>query len=207
MEVLHLGEGDAVRMPWKNGRGISEELAIWPQDAVFARGEGDWRLARTRFSAGGPFSRFDGYERLLVVVQGEGLVLDHGSDAPRRRLRRDEVWRFAGEWSTTASLEGGEIADLSVLLKRDAVDGDLEVLALGGRRLLVELEPEHTLFHLLEGGLRLRLPGEDEAFALGAGETLWVHEARPGDEGELLGLEAGTRVAVLRVRGKRVKPI
>lgn len=204
MELLHLTPLDAVRMPWKNGRGQSEEIAIWPQDAVFARGEGDWRMARTRFSAGGPFSRFDGYERLLVVLQGEGLLLDHGSDAPRRRLRRDETWRFAGEWETTAVLEGGEIADLNVLLRRDAVDGDLEVLALGERRLLVELEPEHTLFHLVEGGVRVRLPGEDEPSTLAAGDTLWVHEARRGDEGELLGLVPGTRVAVLRVRSRTV---
>lgn len=204
MEVLHLKPEDAVGMPWKNGRGQSEEIAIWPQDAVFTRGEGDWRMARTRFSAGGPFSRFDGFERLLVVLQGEGLVLDHGRDAPRRRLRRDETWRFAGEWDTTAELEGGEIADLNVLLRRDAVDGDLEVLALGERRLLVELEPEHTLFHLVEGGVRVRLPGEEEACRLAPGDTLWVHEARAGDEGELLGLLAGTRVAVLRVRSRTV---
>lgn len=204
VDVLHLTDEDLVRMPWRNGRGVSEEVAIWPQDAVHARGEGDWRLARTRFSAGGPFSRFDGFERLLVVTEGDGLVLDHGVAAPRRRLRRDETWRFQGEWDTTALLEGGEIADLNVLLKRDVVAGDLEVASLGERRMLLELEPEHTLVHLVAGRLRARLPGEEEAFTLEVGETLWVHAARRGDEAELLGLAPGTRAAVLRVR--TVKP-
>ena len=86
MNCLQLAPEDMVSMPWKNGRGTSHELAIWPQEAVFARGEGDWRIARASFREGGPFSRFEGYDRLLVVLAGEGLVLDHGTACPRRLL-------------------------------------------------------------------------------------------------------------------------
>ena len=203
MNCLQLAPEDMVSMPWKNGRGTSHELAIWPQEAVFARGEGDWRIARASFREGGPFSRFEGYDRLLVVLAGEGLVLDHGTACPRRRLRRNEVWRFAGEWDTTAMLEGGPIDDLNILMRRGRAEGSLELLMLGTRRSVEALEPEHTFLHVVEGACRVRVPGEEEAFELGVGHSLWVHEAREGEECEVEGLEVGTRVAIARIRTPR----
>ena len=43
--MLRLGRGDARVLPWKNGRGTTTELALWPADARFERGEFDWRLS------------------------------------------------------------------------------------------------------------------------------------------------------------------
>jgi len=200
MECLHLAPEDMAVMPWKNGRGTSRELAIWPQDAVFARGEGNWRIARASVREGGPFSHFEGFDRLLVVLAGEGLVLDHGTACPRRRLRRDEVWRFAGEWDTTALLEGGPIDDLNILLRRGYAEGSLELMLLGARRSVEALEPDHTFVHVVEGSCQVRVPGEEDAFELVTGHSLWVHEARSGEEFEVLGREVGTRVAIARIR-------
>ena len=41
-EFLHLRPGDARRVPWKNGRGVTEELAVWPPEASFERGGKVW---------------------------------------------------------------------------------------------------------------------------------------------------------------------
>jgi hypothetical protein len=69
--------------------------------------------------------------------------------------------------------------------------------------LLEALDPEHTFLHVVEGACLVRVPGEDEAFELGVGHSLWVHEAREGEECEVVGLEVGTRVAMARIRTPR----
>ncbi|MBM3986021.1 MAG: hypothetical protein FJ296_10095, partial [Planctomycetes bacterium] len=74
-----LRAADARRVPWRNGRGVTEELALAPPGASFERGDFDWRVARATVAQAGPFSAFPGFERVLVVVQGAGLRLEHGA--------------------------------------------------------------------------------------------------------------------------------
>jgi environmental stress-induced protein Ves len=86
-ELRHLTAADVRRVPWKNGRGVTEELALWPPGASFERGDFDWRVARAGVDAAGPFSEFPGFDRLLVVTEGEGLLLRHGVAAAVRVAR------------------------------------------------------------------------------------------------------------------------
>lgn len=44
------------RMPWKNGGGITTEIAIAPPGATLDAF--DWRISTARVEAAGPFSRF-----------------------------------------------------------------------------------------------------------------------------------------------------
>ena len=81
--VLHLDPDDARRVPWKNGRGVTEELALWPPHARFERGDFEWRISKARIEDAGPFSNFEHHDRILVVTAGDGLVLDHGRRAAR----------------------------------------------------------------------------------------------------------------------------
>ena len=63
------------RTPWKNGGGITVDIAE----------DGDvWRFGRTPIVAPGPFSDYSGFDRLQVLVAGRGLVLqtpdgEHGT--------------------------------------------------------------------------------------------------------------------------------
>lgn len=81
-EFLHLRPGDARRVPWKNGRGVTEELAVWPPEASFERGDFDARISLSSVQEPGPFSPFPGFDRVLLVTKGGGLRLSHGADAP-----------------------------------------------------------------------------------------------------------------------------
>ena len=73
-EVLQLGAADARVLPWKNGRGTTTELALWPPDSNFEGGEFDWRLSIAPVDEPGPFSSFPGVERILTVTQGARSV-------------------------------------------------------------------------------------------------------------------------------------
>jgi hypothetical protein len=197
--VTALGPEAAVRQPWKNGRGETEELAIWPEGASFARGEFDARVSTARVPASGPFSTFAGFERVLVALDGEGLLLTHGADAPRARLRRLEPYRFAGEWTTSGELVGGPLRDFNVFTRRGVLRAEVQATQLGRRRLREPLEATHAFVHVVSGSLTARVTGEEEPFELGARASLRIDHARAADELDLAGGTDDAVVIVVRL--------
>jgi environmental stress-induced protein Ves len=187
LEFALLHAADARRSRWKNGRGESLELALWPEDASFERGDFDWRISRSRVEASGPFSAYPGFERLLLVTAGEGLVLEHGSAAPRARVRSFEPHRFSGDWPTEAALVGGPIEDFNVFARRGRVRAELLALALGARPARESLAAGAAFVHVLEGELRVRATGADEPYELAAGDSLRILGLRGGEELDLRG--------------------
>lgn len=53
---------------WKNGGGSTRELAVSPHDA--GADDFEWRLSIAQVSVAGPFSAFDGIDRVLAVAAG-----------------------------------------------------------------------------------------------------------------------------------------
>jgi uncharacterized protein len=198
-EVLHLSAADARRMPWKNGRGTTEELAVWPEDASFERGDFDYRIAKAGVDSAGPFSSFPGFDRLLVVTRGAGLVLEHGESAPRALLRPLEPYCFSGEWPTRAELVAGPIEDFNVLLARERCSAEIEVLRLGERRARAALTSGQAFAHLLAGSAQARSTGEEEPFELVAGDSLWIDDLRGGEELDLQGRARECTVLLVRI--------
>jgi environmental stress-induced protein Ves len=186
-EVLHLTDADVRILPWKNGRGITEELAIWPDGATLDRGDFEWRISKAAVDDSGPFSAFPGFDRLLVVTDGDGFVLTHGDHAPRARVRRFEPYLFAGDWPTSAELLRGKVSDFNVLLRRGRWRANIEVLKLGRRRAREALAAGHAFVHVLSGELVARVTAEEEPFALEENESLWARELTGGDELDLAG--------------------
>ncbi|MCK6447207.1 MAG: HutD family protein [Planctomycetes bacterium] len=197
--IRHLSPTDARRVPWKNGRGETLELALHPPGASFERGDFEWRISRARVEENGPFSNFAGFERILVVVEGDGLLLVHGDAAPRARLRRLEPYRFSGEWPTAGELVKGPIADFNVITRRDAARAEVASLPLGRRSARESLSTPHTFVHVLSGALFARITGEDEPFDLVAGDSLWIEDPRSGDELELTGRGDATNALLVRI--------
>ncbi len=182
--IRHLKPADARRVPWKNGRGFTEELALWPPGAGFERGDFDWRIARAVVDEAGPFSAFPGFDRVLVVAAGAGLRLEHGGRAPRARVTQLQPYRFSGDWPTSAALLDGPVEDVNVLTRRGSADADVTLLRPGPRSLHVrELAGSgHFFVHVLAGAIEARVtvmaPTSRErrtgAHRLAARESLWI---------------------------------
>lgn len=68
--MRHLTQDDYTRQPWKNGKGITVELARAEQDGALL-----WRLSMATVAEDGPFSLFPGIERNLTVLSGPGFRL------------------------------------------------------------------------------------------------------------------------------------
>jgi environmental stress-induced protein Ves len=185
--LSHLTAESARRLPWKNGRGVTQELAIWPENAAFERGDFEWRISRATVGEDGPFSLFPGFERVLVVSHGADLVLSHGEHAPGRRVRPLEPYRFSGDWHTSAQLVDGPVSDFNVLGRRGRWRIDVQTLELGRRRAREALELGHAFAHVLTGRAVARVTGAEEACDLDAGESAWIRDLRAGDELDLGG--------------------
>ncbi|WP_460118896.1 HutD/Ves family protein [Pseudomonas sp. S2_C03] len=102
---------DYPRMPWKNGGGSTEEIT---RDAGTGLDGFGWRLSIADISESGGFSMFAGYERIITVLQGDGMVLSvDGQDT--RSLLPIDPFAFSGESHVSCTLLGGAIRDFNLI--------------------------------------------------------------------------------------------
>ncbi|WP_291735095.1 HutD family protein [Leisingera sp. F5] len=59
-------------VPWKNGGGVTRELALHQEDGHMV-----WRLSLAEISRSGPFSAFPGLARIHCIVEGAGHTLSN----------------------------------------------------------------------------------------------------------------------------------
>ncbi|RWC27026.1 MAG: HutD family protein [Mesorhizobium sp.] len=114
MRVLRAA--DYKSMPWKNGGGVTTEIAVSPANAGLD--DFDWRVSMARVELSGPFSQFAGIDRTLAVLEGEGIVLDIAGYPPTSINRATALFSFPADVQTSATLIGGPITDLNVMTRR-----------------------------------------------------------------------------------------
>ncbi|MER7539903.1 HutD family protein [Streptomyces sp. NPDC097704] len=115
---------DRTPAPWKNGGGITTEVVAHPQGA----GTDDfaWRISVADVASSGPFSTFEGVDRIITVVDGPGMVLtvdgaEHVVDTPCA------PFAFSGDAATDCRLLDGPIVDFNVMVRRSEVKADVSV--------------------------------------------------------------------------------
>jgi environmental stress-induced protein Ves len=103
-------------VPWKNGGGSTTELVIAPPEAGFD--DFDWRISLATIASDGPFSRFPGVDRTLMLVEGHGITHDIDG-AARVLLCEDEpVACFDGAAQVLAKLNHGPTTDFNIMTRR-----------------------------------------------------------------------------------------
>ncbi|MBS1766412.1 MAG: HutD family protein [Acidobacteria bacterium] len=136
MAFLHLRSNDYLAMPWRDGGGVTEQIAIEPPEATL--GDGFlWRLSMARVERSGPFSRFEGYDRTLLLLEG-ALDLDFGAQGQVRMEEPFQPIRFSGDWEAHATLAGGPARDLGIISNRTRIRQEVRVLRLDARPVAIE---------------------------------------------------------------------
>ena len=102
-------------MPWKNGGGVTHQVAVSPEGASLDGIE--WRISLARVSADGPFSIFEGIDRALLVLRGS-LALRVGHQEPRVLRAGMPPMYFRGEDDAQATVLDGPVTDLNVMTRR-----------------------------------------------------------------------------------------
>lgn len=112
---------DLVEVPWKNGGGITRNIA----EGKTALGP-TWRLSRADVAGDGPFSNFAGLRRVLTVISGAGMDLLHTDGT----LRADPLKpvAFDGGLPVTARLLDGPLTDLNLMFDPAHCDGAVRLL-------------------------------------------------------------------------------
>ncbi|WP_439877266.1 HutD/Ves family protein [Pseudomonas prosekii] len=111
MKVKVLRAFDYPRMPWKNGGGSTEEIT---RDAGAGLDGFGWRLSIADIGESGGFSTFAGYQRVITVLQGEGMTLRVDGHDTRALLPLDP-FAFSGESQVACTLLGGPIRDFNLI--------------------------------------------------------------------------------------------
>ncbi|EJZ19220.1 HutD family protein (plasmid) [Rhizobium sp. Pop5] len=170
MKILRAG--DHKRMPWKNGGGETVEIAVSPEDAGLAGF--DWRVSMATVATNGPFSIFPGIDRTLVILDGNGMVLDIEGSAPVLLTTASDPLAFPADIPVSARLQDGAITDLNVMTRRDGLAHTLSRIDVAGYR-IVALPSSTSLFLCHRGAVSFRW--NDEAGVLAAGDTLLIENA------------------------------
>ncbi|MCG8285230.1 HutD family protein [Acinetobacter seifertii] len=97
------------KMLWKNGAGFTLEIARSQGGADF-----EWRISMADVTTSGPFSLFPNKQRIISVLDGQGMVL-HVDDLPAKTLNQDDIFAFHGESQVQSELVDGAIRDLNLI--------------------------------------------------------------------------------------------
>jgi environmental stress-induced protein Ves len=149
-----------VASPWKNGGGITREVASR---------EHAWRVSIADIDRDGPFSRFDGIDRLLMVLDGAGITLS-GAGV----LGAFDVARFAGEAPVTAHLANGPVRVFNLMTYRGAAHASVDIVRAPGRRTFAA---DTALLLCAQGSVEVR--AGPARIALTLLDTLRIDRANP----------------------------
>ena len=111
-----LAASDRPARPWKNGSGVTFDVASFPENATldsFA-----WRISIAEVASDGPFSRFEGIDRSTAILSGEGFRLAFGDGRAEDLRLGAPALAYPGDITTDCTLLGGPVRDLNVMTRR-----------------------------------------------------------------------------------------
>jgi environmental stress-induced protein Ves len=139
-------------IPWKNGGGTTRNLAVMPEDAGFD--DFLWRISIAEVRESGPFSRFRDVDRIIVLLDGDGMTL-RGGDGSEISLTTPFVpHAFPGEASIDARLVNGPTVDFNVMVLRGSVQASVEAWTTSGE---LAQERSEAVFYCAKGRYEVTL--------------------------------------------------
>ncbi len=130
--------------PWKNGGGTTREIVCQPPGAGMDCF--DWRVSIATIDAAGPFSAFPGVDRVIMLLDGDGVHLrgdgvDHRLDTPLA------PFPFAGDVALDCAPLDGMCTDFNVMTRRAKLRAEVQVLRAAG-----DIAPAESGLLLAQGG-------------------------------------------------------
>lgn len=151
--MRRLTPADYRRMPWRNGGGITTEIAIAPESAGLAGERFLYRVSMADVGTNGPFSRFDGYDRHIMLLAGGGMTLDCDVHGRIELVAAFEPRAFSGDWDVQATLVAGAVRDFNVIVDRGRASSTLEVRLLERPAVMPCELGSVCIMHVIDGAL------------------------------------------------------
>ena len=190
MQIIRFA--DLKPQPWRNGGGVTRELASHRGGFSWGR----WRFRTTARGTGGSASPmspapgrilpFPGMERVLTVVEGELLLL--AVDGTEHPLEKYRPFRFPGGAASSSALPTGDVRNLNVITRDGAFKAYTSIVELSKKR-------AHPVF---EGQLGILLQGQAAVSPGNAGSPGSTGaDAAPGSGGQDAPVSLGRYDAVV----------
>ncbi|MEI8029385.1 MAG: HutD family protein [Comamonadaceae bacterium] len=154
---------DVLPSPWRNGGGVTRELAAWPIPHDWI-----WRMSVAEVARSGPFSRFDGVQRWFAVLGGAGVRLTLGGHA--HELTRDsEPLCFDGASAVECQLLDGATQDFNLMLHADKAAAQMKRIS-GTVNMVLDAPKTVAVYAAGEG---TQVLCEQDSFELAAHSLAW----------------------------------
>jgi uncharacterized protein len=137
---------DLERTPWKNGGGMTREIAIARAgDALI------WRLSIADVGGDGPFSKFEGLSRILTVIEGHGMELI----GPSETLQADYAVpvSFSGALDIRSRLKTGPLRDFNLIYNPSFCTGHAQVIATASGHVVEAKSGRVIALHCIKGSV------------------------------------------------------
>jgi len=187
---------DQPASPWKNGGGMTRQIAACPEGAGLA--DFDWRVSVATVAAAGPFSTFPGVDRLMLVLGGR-LTLDMAGASPVTLDAASSPFAFPGDAPVSALNPATPVTDVNVMVRRGRFTARLERRRIAGTAAVVGQDV--TLIVARAGGVAVALAAH--ADELDAWDVARIEGAR----GALIRLRSAAPRDVVVAHVNAVRPI
>ncbi|NXY95792.1 HutD family protein [Streptomyces sp. BR123] len=196
VRVRILRAGDRPAVAWKNGGGVTREIAAWPEGS--GMDDFAWRVSLAEVAADGPFSAFPGVDRTLTLAEGAGMEL---TVAGARRVvgERFAPQDFPGDAPTGCRLLGGPVVNFNVMYRRGVAPAETAVVR--GSLALTAAPDEVLLVVALEGPAHAEAEGVSAV--LDRFDAALVGVSATGEPFRGV-LRSPGHTAVVRLSGRRV---
>lgn len=151
---------------WKNGKGKTLQIAIFPPEAELSLNNFIWRISSATISLASPFSRFPGFDRLLAIWTGTGLKLNQTELFPL------STFRFSGDEDIFCEPIGTEkVLDLGVIYNRHKIKASMSAQTYSSGSSIIFGPGVHFLFLIAGNGCQVN------QLALDMGDTLRIEHS------------------------------
>lgn len=152
-------QSDYKEMPWKNGGGVTREIACHKQQNKMI-----WRLSIAEVLADGPFSTFEDHHRILTVIKGDGMRLVSEQSEIEANLRQPVS--FDGSEAIYGYCKSKPIFNFNLIFDPKAIAADVQVMHDLASLTDNSTDCDASIMHLLTGDVTFEGEG-----VLHAGDT------------------------------------
>ncbi|MBC3249209.1 HutD family protein [Serratia fonticola] len=125
MKLNRFDFADLPVSPWRNGGGETREITCQPPGNT----EFGWRASIATIAQNGPFSAFNGIDRSITLLEGDGVHLFSEGLIDHRLQNIGEPFAFSGDVALEARLLGGSCQDFNIMTRRGHYQAQVQRIA------------------------------------------------------------------------------